>query len=247
MCVRRTEPSGTWSTGEPFIVGKAPPSWGSHSLPDDCDDDCAPPEPDYNCGYGRLRESEGFTAQTCVDGQPIDVRSLSTCVSGLPIDVRTLSRDFDGACAAWPPTTARPLTVYADGVFDLFHPGHLAFLDKARAAGGLDARLIVGVIGDEDAAWKRTPVMSLAERAAMVRACARADRVIEAPPLVLTGEFLDEHGIGLVVHGDDSEQAGFFRVPIERGIMRYVQYEKGISTSALIARVLALYSEAGAP
>jgi ethanolamine-phosphate cytidylyltransferase len=243
MCDRRTEPSGTWSTGEPFIVGKPPPSWSADCdgrlRPDDCDDDCAPPEPDYNCGYGRLRESEGFTAQTTVGGQPIDIRSLS--------------RDFDGACAAWPlpagavPPAAAPLTVYADGVFDLFHPGHLAFLDKARAAGGPGARLLVGVIGDADAAWKRTPVMSLAERAAMVRACARADRVIEAPPLVLTGEFLDEHGIGLVVHGDDSEQAGFFRVPIERGIMRYVQYEKGISTSGLIARVLALYGEAGSP
>jgi len=130
-------------------------------------------------------------------------------------------------------------TVYVDGVFDLFHPGHVSFLKKARAAGGAGARLLVGVITDEDARWKRPPVMSHAERLAMVRHCTEVDEVVERPPLVLTGEFLDAHGISLVVHGDDSKQEEFFRVPIDRGIMVYVPYSPGVSTSDLIARIQA--------
>ena len=130
-------------------------------------------------------------------------------------------------------------TVYADGVFDLFHPGHIAFLEKARAVGGPDARLLVGVITDEDAQWKRQPVMSHAERVAMVRHCTVVDSVVERPPLVLTAAFLDEYAIDFVVHGDDSTQEKFFKVPLERGCMRYVGYTPGVSTSAIIARIQA--------
>jgi cytidyltransferase-like protein len=129
--------------------------------------------------------------------------------------------------------------VYADGVFDLFHPGHVAFLRKARAVGGPSATLLVGVVTDEDARWKRQPVMSHAERLAMVAQCAEVGQVIANPPLVLTDEFLDRHSISLVVHGDDDRQERFFAAAIARGIMRYVPYEKGISTSMLIERVLA--------
>ena len=134
---------------------------------------------------------------------------------------------------------APPKTVYVDGVFDLFHPGHVAFLKRARAAGGAGARLLAGVITDEDARWKRAPVMAHAERLAMVRHCTEVDAVVERPPLVLTDAFLDAHRVDLVVHGDDAAQAGFFAAAIARGIMAYVPYERGISTSLLIERVLA--------
>lgn len=139
-----------------------------------------------------------------------------------------------------------PAVVYADGVFDLFHPGHVAFLRRARAEGGPGARLVVGVVGDADAAWKRPPVMTAAERAAMVRACGAADEVVEDCPLVLTAEFLAARGVTLVVHGDDARQEEFFRVPIAMGIMRYVPYTPGVSTSELIRRVLARAAPGGA-
>lgn len=132
----------------------------------------------------------------------------------------------------------RPV-VYADGIFDLFHPGHVAFLQKARAVGGLDAELLVGVITDEDARWKRPPIFTHAERVTMVRQCCEVARVVESPPLVLTDEFLDEHNISFVVHGDDDKQEHFFAVPIARGIMRYVGYTPGVSTTDIISRIRA--------
>jgi cytidyltransferase-like protein len=126
--------------------------------------------------------------------------------------------------------------VYADGVFDLFHPGHVAFLKRARAAGGPHAELLVGVITDRDAQWKRRPVMTHAERVEMVRHCTEVDAVVADPPLVLTAEFLTANGIDFVVHGDDDLQEGFYRVPREQGKMLYVPYTRGVSTTELIAR-----------
>ena len=133
----------------------------------------------------------------------------------------------------------RGTRVYVDGVFDLLHPGHLSFFERARAAGGAAVELVVGVIGDADAEWKRRPVMTLAERTAMVEACARAAKVISPAPLVLTSDFLDAEGIDLVVHGDDSRQEQFFAAAIARGAMAYVPYTPGVSTSEIIARIAA--------
>ena len=135
------------------------------------------------------------------------------------------------------PAAAQPAVVYVDGIFDLFHPGHISFLKKARAVGGAGATLLVGVITDEDARWKRPPIMTHAERLTMVRHCTEVGAVLENPPLVLTGEFLDAHHINFVVHGDDDKQEAFFRVPIERGIMRYVPYTPGVSTTGIISRI----------
>jgi len=132
--------------------------------------------------------------------------------------------------------------VYADGVFDLFHAGHLEFLRKAKEAGGPGAFLLVGVITDEDATWKRAPIVPHGERVAVVSACKLVDGVVERPPIILTDTFLDSARVDIVVHGDDSLQEEFFRAAISRGIMRYVPYTSGVSTSEIIARVIARYS-----
>jgi len=127
--------------------------------------------------------------------------------------------------------------VYIDGIFDLFHEGHVQFMKKALAVGGPGARLLVGVITDEDAGWKREPIMRHTERVSVVKACRHAWGVIEYPPLVLNEEFIERHKIQFVVHGDDDKQEKFFRIPIEKGIMRYVPYHDGVSTTEILKRV----------
>ena len=135
-------------------------------------------------------------------------------------------------------TRDRPNHVYVDGVFDLFHAGHIAFLEKAKEAGGLGAGLTVGVISDADAAWKRRPFVGHADRVTMLRHCDVVDGVVEAPPLVITEAFLRERKIDFVVHGDDDRQERFFAVPLALGVMRYVGYTAGISTTDIARRVL---------
>ena len=91
--------------------------------------------------------------------------------------------------------------VYVDMVGDLFHAGHVALLRAARALGD---ELVVGVLSDETAtAYKRRPIMTLDERVAVIEACRHVDEVIADAPDRLTHEFLEEHQLDLVVHGDD--------------------------------------------
>jgi cytidyltransferase-like protein len=133
---------------------------------------------------------------------------------------------------------SEPTRVYVDMVGDLFHPGHVALLRAARDFGD---ELVVGVLSDETAAtYKRRPVMTLDERVAVIEACRYVDEVIPASPNRVTREFLDEHNLALVVHGDDGAADGFADVygpVVEAGLLRLVPQEGSISTSALLARI----------
>ena len=52
--------------------------------------------------------------------------------------------------------------VYVDGVFDLFHQGHLNFLEKSKEYGDI---LIVGVVTDNDVkSYKREPIIDFSSR-----------------------------------------------------------------------------------
>lgn len=135
--------------------------------------------------------------------------------------------------------------VYVDMVGDLFHPGHVALLRAAREFGD---HLIVGVLSDETvAAYKRQPIMSLPERVAVIEACRYVDEVLPDAPFRLTQEFLDEHELALVVHGDDLDGAAaadLYGPAVKSGRYRSVPRSENISTTELIARVGSRSAEA---
>jgi cytidyltransferase-like protein len=131
-----------------------------------------------------------------------------------------------------------PTRVYVDMVGDLFHAGHVALLRAARELGD---DLVVGVLSDETvAAYKRRPIMTLAERVAVIEACRYVGEVIPDAPARLTSEFLDEHKLALVVHGDDLDAgaaADVYGPAVKTGLLRLVPRRGAISTTDLIARV----------
>lgn len=128
--------------------------------------------------------------------------------------------------------------VYADVIGDLFHWGHVEFFRKCRALGSF---LVVGVNSDETStSYKREPIMTLEERVSVIEACRFVDMVVADAPAPVSREFIDRHGIDVVVHGDDMSAEHlkyWYRVPMEMGIFRSVSYELGISTSAIIDRI----------
>ena len=139
-----------------------------------------------------------------------------------------------------PSVTTDPRTrVYVDMVGDLFHAGHVALLREARSHGDW---LIVGVLSDDTAAsYKRRPMMTLAERVAVVASCRYVDEVIADSPDRLTQDFLAEHKIAREVHGDDLTPEGaeaVYGAALAAGILVSVPRAAGISTSQLIRRVL---------
>lgn len=101
--------------------------------------------------------------------------------------------------------------------------------------------LVVGIHSDVTVArYKRAPVMTMAERLQVVAACQFVDEVIPNAPLTVTREFIEEHALDLVVHGDDldDETLGMmYGDPRDMGILTIVPYANGISSTAIFERV----------
>jgi len=135
--------------------------------------------------------------------------------------------------------------VYIDGVFDLFHRGHLESLLSAKNS--LDdpdnTFLIVGVIGDKACeSYKRKPIIFEDDRYEIIRNIKCVDEVIEDAPLIMTMEFIKEHNIDLVVHGfanaqDKEKQNDFFKEIRKAGKFKEISYYSKISTTEIINKL----------
>lgn len=134
-------------------------------------------------------------------------------------------------------------TVYTGGTFDLFHAGHAAFLERAATFG----RVIVSLNTDEFiAAYKgKPPVMTYAERAAVLLACRWVSGVVINVGGADSRHAIDEVKPDLIVIGSDwarkdyAKQMGFTQDWLdERGIgLIYIPYTDGISSTNIKARL----------
>lgn len=129
--------------------------------------------------------------------------------------------------------------VFTNGVFDLLHPGHLRYLQKARRLG--DA-LIVGVNSDRSVRGNKGPDRPLtpeAERAELLAALTCVDAVVifdEDTPQELISALQPD----VLVKGSDwGENAIVGRDVVEAGGGRVVRVpiEPGYSTTAIIEKV----------
>ena len=135
--------------------------------------------------------------------------------------------------------TAAKSLVFTNGVFDLLHPGHVRYLQQARALG--DA-LIVGVNSDRSARSNKgrsRPIIPAVERAEVLEALACVDGVVvfdEDTPQALIAELEPDV---LVKGADWAENAIVGRDLVEArgGRVVRIAVEPGYSTSSLIQRI----------
>lgn len=131
-------------------------------------------------------------------------------------------------------------TIYMDGVFDLFHIGHLNAIQECAKLGD---RVIIGVTGQEDATgYKRLPIIKEDERVAIISSLKYVDKVICPCPLIVTQKFMEEEQIDLVVHGfaskeDEKRQYEFFEIPIKNGKFKTIPYYQDLSTTDIISKI----------
>jgi cytidyltransferase-like protein len=136
---------------------------------------------------------------------------------------------------------AKPRTVYARMVADLFHRGHVAYLAAARALGD---RLVVYVIDDAHAAAvKHPPLLPQADRIAVVAACRHVDEVVASGPREIDLAFMQAQGYDFYAYGYSDEAEAVRKRAVCKALpaqmVAIIPYTYGISSTEIRARILA--------
>ncbi|VDD85403.1 unnamed protein product, partial [Enterobius vermicularis] len=124
------------------------------------------------------------------------------------------------------PPAPGDVVIYACGAFDLFHIGHLCFLEEARKLGDY---LIVGIHTDQvvnEYKGGNHPIMSLHERVLSVLAYKPVSEVVIGAPYMITEDLIRRFNVQVVVHGSRTAQNQYvdmpdpFKIPKEMGIFQ---------------------------
>ena len=146
------------------------------------------------------------------------------------------------------------MRVYVDGVFDLYHRGHLESFKYIKSEEFInlmniksDIYLIVGVVSDKDCQlYKRKPIINELDRLELIKYNKLVDEVIFPCPLFTTKDFIKKNKIDLVVHGfsdknDFENQKKYFKDAIEVGKFKQINYYDKTSTTKIINKIKKYY------
>jgi len=161
--------------------------------------------------------------------------------AGADATTRVMSLTQGSAYAAQLRAAGRRV-VFTNGVFDILHPGHVRYLQQARALG--DA-LIVGL--NADASVRRNkgpqrPINDERERAEILAALACVEAVVIFPEDT-PAEIIKAIGPNVLVKGADwAEDAIVGRDTVEAagGTVVRVPIEQGFSTTEIIRKIRSL-------
>ena len=133
--------------------------------------------------------------------------------------------------------------IYTGGTFDLFHAGHVAFLQRAAELG----EVVVALNTDEFIVEykSKAPVMTYAERRAVLLGCKWVSQVVPNAGGADSRIAIDQVKPDYIIVGSDWArrdyyyQMGFDQDWLdERGIgLIYIPYTDGISTTAIKQRL----------
>ncbi|CAI8034577.1 Ethanolamine-phosphate cytidylyltransferase [Geodia barretti] len=132
--------------------------------------------------------------------------------------------------------------VYVAGSFDLFHAGHIDFLQKCREVGNF---IIVGLHSDREVnryEGRSYPIMSLQQRVLSVLACKYVSDVIIGAPYTVTESMLDNLKVDYVLHGQtpvypNKDGSDPYEAPKTRGIYRTIESGSALTTDVILQRI----------
>uniref|UniRef100_A0AAG5DC19 ethanolamine-phosphate cytidylyltransferase n=1 Tax=Anopheles atroparvus TaxID=41427 RepID=A0AAG5DC19_ANOAO len=133
--------------------------------------------------------------------------------------------------------------VYVAGAFDLFHVGHLDFLEKAKSHGDY---LIVGLHTDpvvNQYKGGNYPIMNLHERVLSVLACKYVNEVVIGAPYSVTADLMEHFNVSLVCHGQthiacDVGNIDPYAIPKQMGKFQLLDSGNSITTEDIVDRII---------
>ncbi|XP_050301744.1 ethanolamine-phosphate cytidylyltransferase isoform X2 [Anthonomus grandis grandis] len=133
--------------------------------------------------------------------------------------------------------------IYVAGAFDLFHVGHLDFLEKARKQGDY---LIAGLHTDPVVnRYKKSnfPIMNLHERVLSVLACKYVSEVVIGAPYKVTEDLLTHFNVDLVIHGktdvmEDEDGTDPYEIPKKQGKFMTIDSGNDMTTEKIVERII---------
>ncbi|XP_017380309.1 ethanolamine-phosphate cytidylyltransferase isoform X2 [Cebus imitator] len=135
--------------------------------------------------------------------------------------------------------------IYVAGAFDLFHIGHVDFLEKVHRLAERPY-IIAGLHFDQEVnhyKGKNYPIMNLHERTLSVLACRYVSEVVIGAPYAVTAELLSHFKVDLVCHGKteimpDRDGSDPYQEPKRRGIFRQIDSGSDLTTDLIVQRII---------
>uniref|UniRef100_A0AAY4ASR1 ethanolamine-phosphate cytidylyltransferase n=1 Tax=Denticeps clupeoides TaxID=299321 RepID=A0AAY4ASR1_9TELE len=135
--------------------------------------------------------------------------------------------------------------IYVAGAFDLFHIGHVDFLEAVHKLSE-KPYIIVGLHFDQEVnryKGKNYPIMNIHERTLSVLACRHVSEVVIGAPYTITKDLLDHFKVDLVCHGKTEvfpDRGGYdpYAVPKKKGIFRTVDSGNSLTTDNIVQRII---------
>ncbi|XP_076400052.1 ethanolamine-phosphate cytidylyltransferase isoform X14 [Peromyscus maniculatus bairdii] len=135
--------------------------------------------------------------------------------------------------------------IYVAGAFDLFHIGHVDFLEKVHKL-AKRPYIIAGLHFDQEVnryKGKNYPIMNLHERTLSVLACRYVSEVVIGAPYSVTAELLSHFKVDLVCHGKteivpDRDGSDPYQEPKRRGIFRQIDSGSDLTTDLIVQRII---------
>ncbi|XP_066560675.1 ethanolamine-phosphate cytidylyltransferase isoform X2 [Amia ocellicauda] len=135
--------------------------------------------------------------------------------------------------------------IYVAGAFDLFHIGHVDFLESVYKQSD-KPYVIVGLHFDQEVnryKGKNYPIMNVHERTLSVLACRYVSEVVIGAPYAVTADLLDHFKVDLVCHGKtevfpDKDGSDPYAQPKKRGIFLTVDSGNDLTTDDIVQRII---------
>ncbi|NP_001006037.1 ethanolamine-phosphate cytidylyltransferase [Danio rerio] len=135
--------------------------------------------------------------------------------------------------------------IYVAGAFDLFHIGHVDFLETVHGQAE-KPYVIVGLHFDQEVnryKGKNYPIMNIHERILSVLACRYVSEVVIGAPYAVEKDLLDHFKVDLVCHGKtnvfpDADGTDPYAEPKKRGIFRILDSSNNLTTDDIVQRII---------